>query len=598
MNPSFSASQVLSALREAAFLWQPALSEWTPNSPFNALFDGGLAGFLQNIHPEDRPLVVPFFESSGPFEPVCVAFRRMGQDNLWFELTLDPILEGQQTLGLLGRIVPLEESAGHLKSILEQIPLALNMMTLQGEIRLMNRAQEEASQTSRADFVGRNVAEVRPHFAETFRKVFEDIQSTGETLPPQEYHTPDGRWWHSVHFPIWHQSGRLVAAGTVNLNITVQKEAEHQVQVQQRFLQKVTDGITATIQIRNLKTGKVTFRNGYASAVLGYTPEETLQMTVAEQMGLIPPEDLPRVLGLQNRIRELQDGASIEDEYRLKHKNGMWRWLFGRSTVFTRDADGSALESLTVSIDITERKEAELRLAESERRMQALLEGHNRFLGDAAHEIKTPIAGIQGNLEVLLRYSSIPEQEKQEILQDCHREAVRLGRLVSDLLTLTRAERGLLVLETEVHLDRLLYEVARDFETLRGNRTLKVDDPPACVTLGDRERLKQLLVILTENAIKYTPEGGTVTLGLEAEGERVLLKVSDTGIGIKSEDLPKVFERYFRSDHALLGGDPGGTGLGLPIAKWIVEGHGGEISLQSELGVGTEVVVSLPGHLE
>lgn len=89
-----------------------------------------------------------------------------------------------------------------------------------------------------------------------------------------------------------------------------------------------------------------------------------------------------------------------------------------------------------------------------------------------------------------------------------------------------------------------------------------------------------------------------MTLGLRAEGERVFLKVTDTRIGIKAEDLPKMFERYFRSDHALLGGDPGSTGLGLPIAKWIVEGHGGEIHLQSEPGVGTEVVVSLPGHLE
>ncbi|GEM46373.1 ATP-binding protein [Deinococcus cellulosilyticus] len=599
--PDLSAHQVLQALREPAFVCRLDGSGLIPNQKLLAVFPLGQHPqqmLLDIVHEEDHvhfgTLLYHHTHQNLPFN---LTFRA-AHDASWHELTMDPIEHQGEVTGWLGRITVLESSSDHLTSILEHIPLAINVMGLDGEIKLMNRYQEMASRTTREAYLGRTVSEVTPHFSETFRRIFETILATGEALPSQEYFTPRGEWWRSFHFPIKSRDGRILAVGNASLNITEQKNAEQHAQEQTDFLQKVTEDIPVTIQIRNLKTGKVVFRNRYASAVIGYTHEEIEQMNMQQQFMLVPPEDLQKFLTIYDRIRALKDGESIEDEYRLKHKDGRWRWLFGRSTVFSRDEAGGPLESLSVGIDITDRKEAEILLKERDRQMQALLEGHKRFVSDASHEIKTPIAGIQGNLEVLLRYPDIPAEEKQEILQDCHREAVRLGRLVSDLLSLARADRGILLLETDVRLDVMLQDLLREFEPLKGNHDLLLGEVAPCTVQGDPERLKQLLVILTENALKYTPAGGEVSLTLAREGDRAILKVQDTGIGIRQEDLPRVFERYFRADSSRLGQDPGGTGLGLPIARWIVEAHGGEIWLESQVGLGTTVVVSLPGCLE
>lgn len=599
--PDLSALQVVQALREPAFVCRLDGSELIPNQKLLSTFasDRSVQQVLLDIvHEEDHVLFgTRLYHHTHELLPFKMTFRA-AHDASWHELIMDPIEEQGEVVAWLGRITVLEDSSDHLASILDHIPLAINVMGLDGDFKLLNRFQEQASHTTREAFLGRTVAEVSPHYSETFKKIIETIVQTGQALPPQEYFTPRGEWWRSFHFPIRSRDGRVLAIGNASLNITEQKKAEQQAHIHQEFLQKVTDHIPVTIQIRNLKNGKIVFRNPYVSGVVGYTAEEIEQMTMQQQFMLIPPEDVTKFVTIYDRIRALQDGESIEDEYRLKHKDGRWRWLFGRSTVFSRDEEGQPLESLSVGIDITDLKETELLLRERERQMQALLEGHKRFVSDASHEIKTPIAGIQGNLEVLLRYRDIPESEKQDILRDCHREAVRLGRLVSDLLSLARADRGILLLETDVRMDQMLQELLREFEPLKGKHDLLLGQVTPCTVQGDPERLKQLLVILTENALKYTPDGGEVSLTLLREGDRAVLKVQDTGIGIREEDLPRVFERYFRADSSRLGQDPGGTGLGLPIARWVVEAHGGDIRLESQVGMGTTVVVTLPGCQE
>ncbi|GGJ42808.1 sensor histidine kinase [Deinococcus roseus] len=360
------------------------------------------------------------------------------------------------------------------------------------------------------------------------------------------------------------------------------------------FLHKLTDEVPATLQIRDMASNAVLFTNRYSTEVLGYTWDEVKDLTPEQAIGFFHPDDLLSLFQLAEKLQHLQEGGSLEGEYRMRHKDGEWRWIYARLSIFARDAAGNPLQSLSVGLDNTQRKKAELELQASEKRLQNLMEGHTRFVSDASHEIKTPIAGIQGNLEVLLRYPHIPEEEKREIIQDCHREAMRLGRLVQDLLSMARTGRGLLMLDTEVRLDHLVLDTLRDFESIRGNHHLQLGEIAECTVEGDPDRLKQLLVILTGNALKYTPGGGTITLALQCNEDQAVLSIQDSGIGIAAEDLPRVFERYFRASHEALGQDPGGTGLGLPIARWIVEQHGGTIELHSQQGVGTEVVVQLP----
>jgi signal transduction histidine kinase len=144
-----------------------------------------------------------------------------------------------------------------------------------------------------------------------------------------------------------------------------------------------------------------------------------------------------------------------------------------------------------------------------------------------------------------------------------------------------------------VELDRLSLEAVQESRHLAGGRRVEVEKLAPVVVMGDEDRLKQLLLILLDNASKYTSAAGDIRLRLQQDGSRAELRIRDNGVGIPPGDLPHVFERFYRADPARTR-DPGGTGLGLPIARWIVEQHGGEIRLESEPGRGTEVIVRLP----
>ncbi len=216
-----------------------------------------------------------------------------------------------------------------------------------------------------------------------------------------------------------------------------------------------------------------------------------------------------------------------------------------------------------------------------------------RFVSDASHELRAPLTAIQGNLELLNRHKSMPEAEREEALSEMTRETQRLTRLVADLLALARADAGVPLKHRLIDLDEVVLDAFRSAHQLDRGQTLVLDPFEPVRVNGDEDRLKQLLLILIDNALKYTPAGGQVTIGLRHSETGAELLVRDTGVGIAPEDVPHVFERFYRADPGR-SRDPGGTGLGLPIAQWIVEQHGGKIALESQPGHGTLVSVLLP----
>lgn len=217
-----------------------------------------------------------------------------------------------------------------------------------------------------------------------------------------------------------------------------------------------------------------------------------------------------------------------------------------------------------------------------------------RFVADASHELRAPLAAIQGNLELLRRYPDMPEADRQVALSEAEREALRLSRLVADLLVLARGDAGMPLRQTPFRLDEVVQEAIRDAAHLTEGQRLEARLEPLEV-LGDRDYLKQLVVILLDNALKYTPANGLVQVELKREADHGCLVVRDTGIGVAPEDLPYVFDRFYRADKARRR-DPGGSGLGLSIARWIVEQHLGFIQIASQPGQGTTVSVVLPAR--
>ncbi len=232
------------------------------------------------------------------------------------------------------------------------------------------------------------------------------------------------------------------------------------------------------------------------------------------------------------------------------------------------------------------------RLAATFNEMLARIEGsfraQKRFVADVSHELRSPLTAIRGNLDLLRRGADNPQA-----LADIDSEAARMQRLVNDLLLLAQADAGLQIRQEVVELDTLLLEVYRQARlTAKGVNVALGNEDQAQIT-GDADRIKQMLLNLADNALKYTPNGGTVTLALERDTEWARVSVSDTGQGILAPDLEKIFDRFYRVD-ADRSREKGGAGLGLAICKSIADAHGGRIEVASEVGRGSKFVVWLP----
>ena len=215
-----------------------------------------------------------------------------------------------------------------------------------------------------------------------------------------------------------------------------------------------------------------------------------------------------------------------------------------------------------------------------------------RFVADVSHELRTPLTVIQGDLELLVR-GRLSADEAQVTIAEARQEARRLARLVDDLLVLARADAGPQpFLGKPVQLDEVVMEVFRELRGQAGPR-LHVIDLAASVVSGERDRLKQLVLILIDNALSYTPAPGEVRVSLSRAGSEAVLCVEDDGIGISPEVAARAFERFYRGADAQRV-DPAGTGLGLSIARWIIDRHGGTISLETRAPHGTRAAVRIP----
>jgi two-component system, OmpR family, sensor kinase len=249
-------------------------------------------------------------------------------------------------------------------------------------------------------------------------------------------------------------------------------------------------------------------------------------------------------------------------------------------------------------------------------RLEHMLESQRRLLADTSHELRNPITIIRGNL-ALLRRGGVPEATRGEAIVEAEEEAARMGRLVGDLLLLARADAGEMpsLQRERVDLGELAAEVVEKARPQAGGRRLSLTTDSRCVVVGDRDRLRQLVTNLVENAIRYTPANGRVDLSVSgplrvqqrassvrfqnardpgSSTPMATLTVSDTGIGISPTDLPHVFQRFYRADKARSRAH-GGTGLGLSIAQYIVQAHEGSIEAFSDgTNRGSTFTVRLP----
>ncbi len=226
-------------------------------------------------------------------------------------------------------------------------------------------------------------------------------------------------------------------------------------------------------------------------------------------------------------------------------------------------------------------------------RLEALFDAQRRFVADVSHELRTPLTVIKGNVDLMRRMGALDA----EALDSIQTEIERLTRMVTDLLTLARAESGRLPLHRQrTDLGALVLEVVGQVGVLAQAKAVQVqvgEFEPVSVCV-DPDQIKQVLLNVIGNAVKYTPSGGQVSVSLSREAQWVTVHVRDTGPGIPPEDVPHIFERFYRAEKSRTRSDARGFGLGLSIAYWITRNHGGDIEVESQVGEGSTFHIRLP----
>jgi PAS domain S-box-containing protein len=345
----------------------------------------------------------------------------------------------------------------------------------------------------------------------------------------------------------------------------------------------------------------VDFVSPQIRTILGYTHEEWFS-SHDFFVDHLHPDDRDRVRSLQAAARET--GEPLDIEYRLRAKDGGYVWLWDSYTV-VRDASGSPWYSQGFALDVTPRKRAEedreALLAQAQlqnERLRELDRVKDEFIALVSHELRTPLTSIRGYLELVNDEAEAAGQtdEQREWLKVIDRNADRLLTLVEDLLLSAQAHSGSLALtQSEFDAATIVRECAEACAPAAAAKGIRLDcDADTSLPMtGDPGRIGQVIDNLISNALKFTPSGGRVELSAREHDAGVRIEVADTGMGIPPEEQDRLFDRFFRSarvqNEAIVG-----AGLGLSIAKAIVEAHDGHIFFRSVVGEGTTFTVFLP----
>jgi PAS domain S-box-containing protein len=312
--------------------------------------------------------------------------------------------------------------------------------------------------------------------------------------------------------------------------------------------------------------------------------------SVPDFLARVYPDDL---LALTDVIG-LADANGLTDigDFRIFHADGSIRWVYERGKVFY-DAAGKPVRVIGTIQDITERKQAEeqrFELAVEKERVALLKE----FIGNMSHDLKTPLTVIKTSLYLLERVTD-PERQQSK-METIKQQVLLLEKLIEDVLTMSQLDHTPELLLASVDLNNLLLDVEHKLRPAAENKRLSIRmelNPSIPPILASEGELYRVMVNLVENAIKYTPEMGSVAIRTRLDDALIVTEIMDTGIGISQDELPRIFERFFRANAARSVDIPG-TGLGLAIVKRIVDMHDGSIEVESTPGKGSVFRVLLP----
>jgi len=387
--------------------------------------------------------------------------------------------------------------------------------------------------------------------------------------------------------PLHDMSNAAIEMSKGRFNVRANERASGEIGILARALNTLCDNLSQTIyqlqsEKRQLNQLLSSFTDGVAAidnigCLTHYNPALMKMFGAVEvkvPMDLVPDASIWEMF---RSVYESREPASLH--YTLPNDRTLWITI-----VPVTDEEGECTGVVGLFKDVTD--------------LERLEKTRRDYVANVSHELRTPLTAVRGLLEPLSDGMIQDEETRQRYYRIMLREVVRLSRLITDMLELSRLQSGTEHMELHaVDLEELLQDTRQNYLNEASQRGIQLilDVKGVPFAMTDEDRVEQLLVILLDNAMHYTPEGGSITIrAVETTGDRILVTVADTGCGISAEDLPQVFERFYKTDKSRR---EGGTGLGLSIAKQIIDRLGENIFVESEVGVGTSFHFTLKKYV-
>lgn len=408
------------------------------------------------------------------------------------------------------------------------------------------------------------------------------------------------RWFYEKGQGVFDQNGNLLWLDGVILDSTVYKHTQEKLRSSEENFRQLTENIREVFFLTTPELDQMLYISPAYEEVWGRTTQSLYQQPLS-WLNSVHPEDRARLISTSTR--NLKKKQNFEIDYRIVRPDASVRWVWVRSFLIHNEA-GIVTRIAGIAEDITERKQAETEILNALAKEKELGDLKSRFISVTSHEFRTPLTTIMSTAELLEHY----EWTKQEEVEQLHliQDAVeQMLQLLEDILLIGTADAGQLRFNPEpLDLNEFCQHLVSQIEQGANFKVTNSDETilnQALINLiclegtflacMDKKLLRQLLFNLLSNAIKYSPYGGTIELKLASQGDQAIFQIQDQGLGIPKEDQPRLFEFFHRAKNV---GAIAGTGLGLAIVKQCVDIHGGSITVDSEVGVGTRFTVTLP----
>lgn len=415
-------------------------------------------------------------------------------------------------------------------------------------------------------------------------------------------------------FPAKDSADKIYQAVMTIENITVQAKAQNEYQRLSEFNRKILDSAPISIVAVD-KNGVVISANKLAHAMMDRPQMDAIGRRLCDTAEI---KNNPELLRMYDGLLKKGEPFSYDNLEFISDKDKQGKFLNIIAVPLFKD-DNTISGAISMAINNTEMMVAKQKLEELNRNLEQIVAARTRqldaankslqeavelkskFIADASHELRTPLTVIQGNLDLAIREAQYNNTEAPETYDLILSEVARMTRVLSDLTMLTNSDAKTEKLnKTEIRLDKLIGAVGQSLKVLAEQKKIALiykKNLKKIKVSADEEKLEKLLLNFVRNAIKYTDQKGAIKIWADCEGDFARVHVQDNGIGIPAEDLPYIFERFYRVDKARSRAE-GGTGLGLSICRWIAEAHGGHINVISAPGQGSTFTVYLPLKLD